>query len=87
MSRNDFLSFLCSKLLRQLKKPKFKVGERVFIYIYDLSFRMEYKLQYTQKLFGGVSISSRKLPTYAIKNEQDEVVSGKFCQKELIKIF
>ena len=35
----DFMSILYSKLLREFKKPTFKVGDRVQISKYDLSFR------------------------------------------------
>ena len=39
-----------------------------------------------QKNFETVAISSRKPPTYKIKDEQGENIRGKFSQKELIKV-
>ena len=43
----DFISILYSKLLREFKKPTFKLGDRVRISKYDLLFRKGYKPQFT----------------------------------------
>ena len=43
----DFMSILYSKTLREFKKPAFKVGDRVRISKYDLSFRKVYKPRFT----------------------------------------
>ena len=83
---SDFLSILYSKQLREFRKPKFKVGDRDRISKHDLPFRKGYKPQFTKKVFKIVAISSEKPPTYTIKDEQDEVIRGKFYQKELIKV-
>ena len=86
VKNSDLLSILYSKPLREFRKPKFKIGDRVRISKYDLPFRKGYKPQFTQKVFEIVAISSRKPPTYIIKDEQDEIIRGKFYQKELIKV-
>ena len=86
VENSEFLSILYSKPLRELRKPKFKVGDRVRISKYDLPFRKGYKPQFTQEVFEIVAISSRKLPTYTIKDEQDEIIRDKFYQKELVKV-
>ena len=82
----DFMSILYSKPLREFKKPAFKIGDRVRISKYDLPFRKGYKPQFTREVFEIVAIATRKPPTYTIKDEQDEVIKGKFYQKELIKV-
>ena len=64
----------------------FKIGDRDRIPKYDLPFRKGYKPHFTQEVFEIVAISSRKPPTYTIKDEQDEIIRGKFYQKELIKV-
>ena len=64
----------------------FKIGDRVRISKFDLPFRKGYKVQFTQEVFEIVAISSRKPPTYTMKAEQDEIIRGKFYQKELIKV-
>ena len=82
----DFLSILYSKPLREFKKPAIKNDDRVRISKYDLPFRKGYKPQFTREVFEIVAIASRKPPTYTIKDEQDEIIRGKFYQKELIKV-
>ena len=86
IKNSDFLSILYSKPLRKFRKPKFNVGDRVRISKYDLPFRKRYKPQCTQEVFEIVAPSSRKPPTYTIKDEQDEIIRGKFYQKELVKV-
>ena len=83
---SDFLSILYSKPQREIRKPKFKIGDRVHISKYDLPFRTGYRPQFTKKVFEIVAFSSRKPPSNTIKDEQDEIIRGKFHQKELIKI-
>ena len=81
----DFMSILCSKILREFKKPTFKIGDRVRISKYDLFFRKGYKPQFTGEVFEFLAIATRKPPTYTIKDEQGEVIQGKFYQKDLMK--
>ena len=64
--------------------PRFKIRERVRISKYDLSFRKGNKPKFAQEFFEIVAICSRKPPTYKIKDGQDEIIRGKFYQKELI---
>ena len=82
----DFLSILYSKLSREYKKPVFKTGDRLRISKYDLPFRKGYKPHFTPGVFEIVAITTKKPPTCAIKDEQDEIIHGKFYQKELIKV-
>ena len=82
----DFMSILYSKPLQELKKPTFKVGDRVRISKYGLPFRKGYKPQFTRDVFEIVATATRKPPTYTIKDEQDENIQGKFYQKELIEV-
>ena len=86
VKNSDFLSILYSKPLREFRKPKFKVGDRVRISKYDLPFRKGNKPQFTKNVLEIVATSSKKPPTYTIKDEQDETIRGKFYQKELIKV-
>ena len=82
----DFVSILYSKPLREVKKPIFKIGDRVRISKYDLLFRESYRLQFTREVFEFVANATRKPSTYTIKDEQDEIIGGKFYQNELIKV-
>ena len=82
-----FISILYSKPLREFKKPTFKIGDRGRISKFDLPFRKGYKPQFTREVFEIVAIATRKPPTYIIKDEQDEIIQGKFYQKSWLKSF
>ena len=82
----DFMSILYSKPLQEFAKPTFKNGDRVRISRYDLPFRKGYKLQFTREVSEIVAVATRKPPTYTIKDEQGEVIQGKFHRKELIEV-
>ena len=86
VKNSDFKSILHSKPLRVYKKPKFGIGDRVGISKYDLACREGYKPQFTQEFFEIVEIATKKPPTYTIKDEQEEVIRGKFYEKELIRV-
>ena len=82
----DFMSILYSELLREFKKPTFKIGDRVRTSKYDLTFRKGYKPHFTREVFEIVAIATRKPPTYTIRDGGSEVIQGKFYQQELIKV-
>ena len=86
VKNSDFMSILYSKPLREYKKPKIRIGDRVCISKYDLPFRKGYKPQFTPEIFEIVAMATKKPPTYTIKDEQEEVIRGKFYEKELIKV-
>ena len=86
VKNSDFMSLLYSKPLREYKKPKFGIGDRVRNSKCDLPFRKGYKPQFTQKIFQIVAIATKKPPNYTIKDEQEEVIRGKFYEKELIGV-
>ena len=86
VKNSDFMSIFYSKPLRDYKKPKFGIGDRVRIFKYDLPFRKGYKPQFTQEIFEIVANATRKPSTYTIKDEQEEVILGKFYGKELIRV-
>ena len=82
----NFMPILHSKPLREFKKPTFKIGDIVRISRYDLPFRKGNRPQFTREVFEIVAIATKKPPTYTIKDEQDEIIQGKFYQNELIKV-
>ena len=82
----DFMSTLYRKPLREYQKPTFKTGDRVRIWNYELLVRRVYKHQFTREVFENVALATRIPPTYTVKEEQDEIIRGKFYQKELIKV-
>ena len=84
VKNSDFMSMLYSKPLREYKKPKFGIGDRVCISKYDLLFRKGYKPQITQELFEIVAVATKEPPTNTNEDELDEVILGKFYEKEMI---
>ena len=86
VKNSDFLSILYSKPLRELGEPQCKNGDGVPIPQYDSPLRKGYKPQFTQEVSEIGAISSRKPTTYLMKDEQDEIIRGKFYQKKLIKV-
>ena len=86
VKNSDFLSILYCKPLREYKKPKFGIGDRVRISKYDSPFRRGYKPQFTPEIFEIVAMATKKPPTYTIKDEQEEVIRGKFSEMELIRV-
>ena len=86
VKNSDFMSILYSKPLRENKKLKFGIGDRVSISKYDLLFRKCYTPQFTQEIFEIVAIATEKPPTYTIKAEQEEVILEKCYEKELIRV-
>ena len=80
------MSLLYRKHLREYKEPTFKNGHTVRISKYDLSFRKGYKPQFKSEFFEIIAIATRKPPTYTIKDEGDEIIQGRFHQKQLIKV-
>ena len=86
VKNSDFMSILYSKPFRDYKKPKYGIRDNVRISKYDLPFRKCYKPHITQEIFEIVTIATKKTPTYTIKDEQEEVIRGKFYEKELIRV-
>ena len=64
VKNSESLSILYSKPPREIRKPKFKLGDRVRISKYDLPFRKGYRPQFTQEVFEIAAIPSRRPPTY-----------------------
>ena len=69
VKNSDFMSNTYSKPLREYKKPKFGIGDRVRISKYYLTFRKGYKPQFTQEILEIVAIATKNPPTNTIKDE------------------
>ena len=86
VKNSDFMSIIYSKPLRDYKKTKFRIEDRVRLSKYNLLFRKRYKPQFTQEVFEIAAIATENPPDYTIKDEQEEVIRGKFYEKELIRV-
>ena len=81
----DFLSILYCRPLREYRKPKFKIANRVRILKYGWPFGKGYQPRLTHEVIETVAFPSRIPPSYILKDEQDNTIRGKIDQKELIK--
>ena len=86
VKNSNSMSILYNKPVRDYKKPKFGIGDRVCISKYILPFRKGKKPQLTREIFEIVAIVTEKPPTYTIKDKQKEVIRGIFYEKELIRV-
>ena len=82
--KSHFISNFHSKPLREYKRPKFGIGERIRFSKSHLPVRKGFKPQLTHEIFESVAIATKKFLTYTIKDEQEDVIRGKFYEKELI---
>ena len=81
-----FLSILYSEPLWEFKKLKVKIGDSFGISNYDLPSRKGYEPQFTEDALEILAVFSKKLPTYTIKDEQDEFIRCEIYQRVLIKV-
>ena len=86
VKKSDFMSILYGQPIREFAPPKFAIGDKVRISKIDLPFRKGHKPQFAEEIFEIVALASRKPPTYAIKNNQNLVIRGKFYEKEMIRV-
>ena len=85
VKNSDFLSILYNKSFKKYTKPKFKISDRVRFSKIDFPFRKGYKPQFTDEIFEISAISTKKPPTYIIKDLEKEEILGKVYEKELRK--
>ena len=65
---------------------KLKIGDRVRISKNDLPFQKGYKTQFTDEIFEILTISTKKLPTYIIKDLKKEKFWENFMRKSWKKV-
>ena len=74
-----------NKLFMKSTKPNLEIGDRVWISKKDVLFRKWYKTQFTDNILEILAVSTKKFPTYIIKDLEKEEIMGKFHEKELRK--
>ena len=79
--------FCTKRPLRDYWQPKFRIGDRVDISKYNLTFENGFMSQLTRNILEIVSISSRKPVKYTMKDEQNEIMFGKFVKESWSKLF
>ena len=86
VKKSDFLSILYSKPLREFGNPSLMLEIEFASRSLTYPSRRVLSHNLQKMVFEIVAFSSKKPPTYTIKDEQDEIIRGKFYQKELIKV-
>ena len=76
VKNSDFMSILYSKSLREYKKPKYGIGDRVRISKYNLLFRKGYKPHFTQENFEIVAIATKNLQHIQSKMNKKKLYVG-----------
>ncbi len=79
------ITLMTSKDLNQ--KPKLGIGNLVRISKEDIPFRKGYRQQFTDEIFEIYDIATTNPVTYRLKDSTDELILGKFYEKELVKIY
>ena len=87
VKKSDVLSILYNKPLKEFKKPKFKIGDRVRISKHDLPFRKGYKPQFTQKVFEIVAVFPENLQHTQKRMNKVTLTAVNFIRKRGSKSF
>ena len=80
------VSLIAEQSSKLVRKPKFKVGDRVRIAKQDLPFKKGYKQSFTDELFRITSVKTFSPPTYTLADAEGEDIGGKFYEPELAKV-
>ena len=80
------ISLVSYKSTKQLRVPKFRVGDFVRVSKENLPFKKGYKQNFTDEIFQIEKIATLNPPTYNLLDSEKEKRLGKFYQPELILV-
>ena len=80
------ISLFSNRSTKQLRVPKFKVGDFVRVSKENLPFKKGYKQNYTDEIFQIDKIATLNPPTYNLLDSTREKLLGKFYEPELILV-
>ena len=66
------------------ENPKFKIGDRVRISVHKTMFDNKYTPNWTEERFLVTKVFHTDPPTYSVKDEEGELIEGKFYKQELL---
>ena len=69
-----------------VRRPKFKIGDRVRISKYKSTFEKGYTPNWSTKIFTVDHVKSTKPVTYKLKDYQDQPITGGFYEQELVRV-
>ena len=69
-----------------VRKPRYKIGNRIRIAKEDLPFKNGYRQNFTDEVFRVTNIVTLNPPMCSLADKNGENIQGKFCEPELIRI-
>ena len=80
-----FKNLYFDKVQQNLKKPKFKVGEKVRLAVQKDKFEKAYIINWSDRVYTIKEVKNTIPPTYTVQNERGEQHKGTFYEQELQK--
>ena len=80
------ISLQAEQSRKLVRKPKYKIGNRVRIAKEDLPFKKGYRQNFTDEVFRVPNIATFNPSTYSLADKNGENIQGKFHEPELIRI-
>ena len=71
---------------KMVRKPRYKIVNRVQIAKEDSTFKKGYRKNFTDEVFRVTNIATFNPPTYSLADKIGENIQGKFYEPELIRI-
>lgn len=68
-----------------MRKPRYKVGDKVRMSIYKTTFRRGYQATFTEEMFVISEVLETDPITYRVKDLKNEEIKGTFYENELVK--
>ena len=86
-TRTPFTISCCGKISKIDHKPRFQVGDTVWIAKQDLPFKKGYKQNFTDEISTIRRNATLNLPTLNLTNADGEIIQGKFHEPESTTIY
>ena len=80
------ISLQAEQSRKLVRKPRYKIGNRVRIAKEDLPFKKGYRQNFTDDIFRVTKVATFNPPTYSLADKNGENIQGKFYEPELIRV-
>ena len=84
IEKTDMPYLISLQFSNQCQEPKYKIGQQVRVKRKIETFLRGYRSQFTEEVFTNTAIQTLNPPTYIIKDANNQLIQGKFCESELI---
>ena len=82
----QLISLQAEQSRKLVRKPRYKIGNRVRIAKEDLPFKKGYRQSFTDEVFLVTNIATFNPPRYSLAGKNGENIQGKFYEPKLMKI-